>query len=351
MTGAAKAGVVGGLYEVAFGVPDLAPAIAYRERFGYRVGEIGRLPAEEAQRLYGHKSDLRSVRLYHQAADHGLLRLMQWERPAGPGLELAPFRTLGARWITSVTADGWRIQNHLETLQRRGGRVWMMPPVFTHSHYRGNAHLEPFHDELVGLREGAFATPLDRQVFLERFGFSRPNYGAINLHALLQTSQNVHSGLVLQDDSGAKRRFYADALGLVIWPETEVGRDQAAVSRGVFELEPGEWQRVTDLDDLGPPPDPMLGRSGRVKLFRFDDGRRLPDKRDVARPGYLGPSLYTYRVEPIERVRGQVVDSGGRGVTPILADEFGRRAFTFEAPDGYVWTLVEASAGANRFGR
>ncbi|MBM3504023.1 MAG: VOC family protein [Alphaproteobacteria bacterium] len=339
---ARKPGVVGGLYEVAFGVPDLAEAIGYRERFGYRVGEVGRLAADAAHALYGVRSDLRSVRLYHQQSDHGLLRLMQWAHPAGEGLALAPFRCLGARWITTVTRDGWRLLNHLETLERRGGEVWFMPPVFTHSHYRGNAHLLPFADDLVGLREGAFATPLDRQVFLERFGFARPNYGAIHETCLLQCSQNVHSGVVLQDDSGAKRRFYAEGFGLTVWPEVAVGHDRAVVSRGVFALEPGEGQRVTDADDLGPPVDPIQGRSGRLKLFRFEETRALPDKRDVARPGFLGPCLYTYRVNDLARLRDRAIAAGGRGATPILADEFGRGAFSVEAPDGYVWTLVAA---------
>jgi len=30
-----------------------------------------------------------------------------------------------------------------------------------------------------------------------------------------------------------------------------------------------------------------------LKLIRFADDRRLPDRRDLARPGFLGPCLYT----------------------------------------------------------
>ena len=33
--------------------------------------------------------------VHHQGADHGLVRLMEWERSVGPGLGLAPLRTPG----------------------------------------------------------------------------------------------------------------------------------------------------------------------------------------------------------------------------------------------------------------
>ena len=51
-----------------------------------RAGRFGTLEAAAARALYGVDSTLRSVRLYHQNADHGLVRLMQWERPVNDGL-------------------------------------------------------------------------------------------------------------------------------------------------------------------------------------------------------------------------------------------------------------------------
>ena len=70
---AAEPACVGGLYEACVGVPDLAAAIADFERYGCRVGRIGELDAAAARALYGHDSALRSARLEHLDADHGLL--------------------------------------------------------------------------------------------------------------------------------------------------------------------------------------------------------------------------------------------------------------------------------------
>ncbi|MCC6172465.1 MAG: hypothetical protein IT481_10600 [Gammaproteobacteria bacterium] len=102
-------GCVGGLHEVCVGVPDLAESITYYEAFGCRAGERGELDAAAARRLYGIDSALRAVRLHHQQADHGLVRLMQWERPLNDGLGLAPnLRCIGSRWgVRASPAHRW----------------------------------------------------------------------------------------------------------------------------------------------------------------------------------------------------------------------------------------------------
>jgi len=72
---------IAGIYEVCIGVADAIPQLQYWEQFGYRIGQIGELSASEARELYGVSSKVRSIRLYHQDADHGLIRLMIWEKP------------------------------------------------------------------------------------------------------------------------------------------------------------------------------------------------------------------------------------------------------------------------------
>lgn len=67
-----------GIYEVCVGVRDPIPLIQYWEQFGSRIGQVGELPAESVNQLYGVNSSLRSIRLYHQDADPGLVRLMVW---------------------------------------------------------------------------------------------------------------------------------------------------------------------------------------------------------------------------------------------------------------------------------
>lgn len=68
-----------GIYEVCIGIQEPITAIQYWEQFGYRIGQVGELPAETVNQLYGVNLALCSIRLYHQNADHGLIRLMVWE--------------------------------------------------------------------------------------------------------------------------------------------------------------------------------------------------------------------------------------------------------------------------------
>ena len=109
-----------GIYEVCIGISDPIPMVQYWEQFGYRIGRVGELPASTAKDLYGVNSDLRSVRLYHQNADHGLIRLMVWSNPTNEGLKLTPMKVKGNRWATTLTADVLNILNHAEKAKTNG---------------------------------------------------------------------------------------------------------------------------------------------------------------------------------------------------------------------------------------
>lgn len=89
---------------------------------------------------------------------------------------------------------------------------------------------------------------------------------------------------------------------------------------------------VTDL---------QAARSGRLYIVRFPEAQSLPDSFELAQPGSLGVSLYTYRVSDIAAYREGVQASAAQTVTEIFNNEFGDRSFSFIAPDGYFWTLVE----------
>jgi hypothetical protein len=109
-----------GIYEVCIGIRDPIPLIQYWEQFGYRIGQIGELPKEAVNKLYGVNSSLRSIRLYHQDADHGLIRLMVWENPTNNGLKMGSMKVKGNRWATTLTADILNIANHVENAVAAG---------------------------------------------------------------------------------------------------------------------------------------------------------------------------------------------------------------------------------------
>lgn len=340
-----ETGCVGGLYEACVGVPDLAAAIADFERYGCRIGRLGELDASAARALYGHDSALRSARLLHQDADHGLVRLMQWERPRNAGLGVGPdLRCIGSRWGVRLTASVMNIANHAQRALDSGAELTLIEPILAViGEVSGERAAIPFRDELVGVREMVVLQPHYRQVFFERFGYDSPLYGRIDPHCLFRTSQHTHFGMMIANDDHRVLEFYDEVLGLKRWFDAERPWEQATGSRRIFGLEEGETHWMVDFDD------PRSGhalaerRSGKLKVVRFSRGSRLPDLMDRSRPGCLGYSVYTWRVRGIAQLQRRVAASGARDVTDVLPDEFGALSFGFTAPDGYPWILIEAA--------
>ncbi len=335
---------VGGLYEACVGVPDLVEAIAFFEAFGCRVGRIATMPAARAERLYGVKSALRSVRLAHQQADHGLVRLMQWEQPRNTGLGLAEnLRCVGSRWGVRVTASAFGVMNHAERAREAGMPVVLLPPQLAVIGEVSGQHVGlPLRDPIVGVREMVLITPWTRQVIFERFGYSSPLYGQVDPNSLLQTSQHTHFGLMIASDDAQLLDFYEQVLGLRRMFDEHTPYEDTRASRQIFGLEPGEGFHMVDFDDPHSGHSLAERRSGKLKCVRFAAGARMADLRDRSRAGSLGYSLYSWRVRDIEAMWKRVTAAGASAVTDVCEDEFGVRAFSFNAPDGYHCLLLQA---------
>ncbi|MBD1824438.1 VOC family protein [Cyanobacteria bacterium FACHB-DQ100] len=333
---------IAGIYEVCIGVSDIESAIEYWQHFGYEMAQAGKLSAAIAQTLYQVDSSLQSVRLSHQASDHGLIRLMQWEQPRNEGLALESMKVRGNRWATTMTADVLTLLNHAEEADRAG-----LPIRYTLPHwekiYNKEHQMRPFIDSAIGVREMLLLQPLTRQVLFQRFGYTVLNYGQINQQAALKASQITHMGLIVQDDRKETLRFYEDVLGLLrVRDDVETSYESSQAGREIFDLQPGEKFIVTAFDDpRSSVTDWQSARSGRLYIVRFPEAYSLPSRFDRAQPGCLGLSLYTYRVREIENYHDRITASSARSVTEIVRDEFGDRSFSFIAPDGYFWTLIE----------
>ncbi|HEY9635485.1 MAG TPA: VOC family protein [Coleofasciculaceae cyanobacterium] len=330
-----------GIYEVCIGIQDPIPQIQYWEQFGYRIGQIGELPAQVVNQLYGVNSSLRSLRLYHQDADHGLIRLMVWENPINDGLKMSSMKLKGNRWATSLTADMLNILNHAEDAAAAG-----MPVKHTNPHweviYNKERKGRPFIDPAVGVREMMLLQPLTRQVFFQRFNYTLPHYGKVNEASAFKTSQITHMGLIVQDDSQETLRFYEDILGLLrVRDNVETTYESSEAARQIFDLQPNERFLVTAFDDpRSSKSDFQAARSGRLYIVRFPDSMQLAEPFDQAKPGCLGMSLYTYRVSNLEDYFNRVKASAAQNLTEIIVNEFGEQSFSFVAPDGYFWTLI-----------
>jgi catechol 2,3-dioxygenase-like lactoylglutathione lyase family enzyme len=328
-----------GIYEVCIGVPEPIAAIQYWEQFGYRIGQVGELPKEVVNKLYGVNSSLYSIRLYHQDADHGLIRLMVWQNPTNDGLQMESMKVNGNRWATTLTADVLNILNHVEEARTAGWQVKYTNPQWEVI-YKTEGKGRPFVQPAVGVREMMLLQPLTRQVLFERFNYTLPDYGKINEGAVLKTSQITHMGMVIQDDSKETLRFYDEILGLLrVRDDVETTYDSEA-ARQIFDLQPNERFLVTAFDDpRSSKSDLQAARSGRLYIIRFPASIKLAAHFDKAQPGCLGISLYTYRVRGLEVYFNRVKASAAQ-ITEIVCNEFGEQSFSFVAPDGYFWTFI-----------
>jgi uncharacterized glyoxalase superfamily protein PhnB len=335
---------VGGLYEACVGVPDLAEALAYFERFGCRAGRFGTLESSRARQLYGVDSELRSLRLHHLDSDHGLVRLMQWSKPLNAGLGLGPnLRCIGSRWGVRLTSSIMNLANHAQRALELGESITVIDPILAViGEVSGEAAPRPFADPIVGVREMVVLQPLYRQVFFERYGYESPLYGHIDPNSLFRTSQHTHFGMMIVTDDHQVLRFYDEVLGLKRWFDAERPYEQATGSRTIFGLDEGETHWMVDFDDPRSGHSLAERRSGKLKVVRFGRSSRVTDRQAQSRPGSLGYSLYTWRVNDVEAMWRRVQSGGATSVTDVLPDEFGTRCFSFVAPDGYHWTLMQA---------
>jgi catechol 2,3-dioxygenase-like lactoylglutathione lyase family enzyme len=331
-----------GIYEVCVGVSDPIAAIQYWEQFGYRIDRTGELSAAVAKLLYGVNSGLRSIRLAHRNADHGLIRLMVWQTPINDGLGMGSMKVKGNRWATTLTADMLNLLNQAEEATKAGISI-----KYTNPHweiiYNKERKSRPFIDPAIGVREMMVLQPLTRQVLFQRFGYTLPHYGEIDETSAFKTSQFTHMGLVIQDDTKETLKFYEDVLGLLrVRDDVETSYESSLAGREIFDLEPGEKFFVTAFDDpRSSKTDFMAAHSGRLYIVRFPNALNLESQFAQAQPGCLGMCLYTYRVRGLEDYRDRLKASPAQKLTDIVSNEFGEQSVSFIAPDGYFWTLLE----------
>lgn len=332
--------VVGGALDACIGVPELIAAIGYWELFGYRVGDIGELDAVAAKRLYGVDSAARMVRLWHQDADHGLIRLMQWERPTGPGLALTPFKTVGNRWIAAEVLKISRIVAHAKYRRDSGAPITIFHPDAVPA---PGTSRESFRRAISAAIEMAILQPHYRQVLFERADFPSPLYGKVNPGSILQGSQFTHCCLVTRGVTPDAFNFYDKVLGMVKSGDFDILYDDIGSSgKDIFQLHEGEGFHMHRFDDPRGG-DGLDKRSGRVIFFNFREDVGMPDLRAASRPGASGLCLYSWRVHDIEQVREVVMRAGATEVTEVQRNEFGERAITLVAPDSTPWMLIHAA--------
>ena len=322
----------GGLYEHGYGTSDLDGALRYWGQLGFAEVARGQLDAAAAQALYGYGSPMTGVRLAHRAERrYGLVRLFEFEQPAGPGLEFAHALSLGSRWSGFYTRDLVQIQDAYRDEAAASGMSWRvsdMVRLFI------SAAVPSFHSPFVGIRESTILGPEHRHAFLQRVGFDRPGFGSFASDTPLPVTEFTHGNVVVPTlDHHA---FYTEGLGLAVQAPAQTIDWTVAAVRQSLALQQGEAFEVIVYQTPGVP-------SGFLRVYAPRESRS--DLRGASRPGNLGNCLYTYRYPEgvLDARRQRVILAGATDVTPLLINEFGESSFSCRSPDGYFWTFHAGS--------
>ena len=200
-----KTGLIGGIFDIGVGVSDLDAAAEFWASCGYRRGPEGSLTAAESRALYNVDSAVTSVRLLHQNATAGLIRLMRWQRPTGPGLQMAPLRTHGCRWSVHRTDNIANAYVHGEVLRKQGKPIHLVGPHYNFDLGKKIADKRPFREPLAASGDVLLFQPEAQLVAMTRMNFSVPKYGTINTASPLRLSEGLSHGV---GGPGRRHRYF-----------------------------------------------------------------------------------------------------------------------------------------------
>lgn len=321
--------VISGIFENCVGADQLTDTLHYWAELGYREVDRGQLTAEQAGVLYGYSAALTSVRLQNgNSADHGLVRVMLWEKPRNAGLGFALPLVQGSRWFASLVKDVYVVADAFADDKENGGNWNYTEPV---RGIEGIGHQGTgLFNRFVGVREMFVIGPQTRQAFFQRYNYDRPGYGTIDPSSPMQVSEGTHSSIVTSNHDLSL--FYMDVFGLIPM-EFNVKRSgyQNPATRQILMMQDGQEFLLSAF----------VSPKMTVGMFQvYTPLYPTPDHRSDAQPGSLGLCLFTYQVEDITAVHDRVTQSPATQVTPIVSNEFGEASFGLVAPDGMYWVIV-----------
>ena len=325
---------ISGVYEVMVGVADAAPALEYFAQFGFSEVASADLSADRAARIYGVDSALRSIRLQNGAVDaHGLLRVLEWAAPLGPGVGFAPPQTVGTRMAVMRTTDIFRIADVFADLRDGAGQAWLLAGPVYDDLYNATEGTPSIVNRRVGVREMAVYGQWFNHVFFQRYGYTIPGYGVIGGHSPLGTSEFTHHDFVVAGDLAEVTDYYETVFGFIPENDPVINGAWQAGPRVVFQMEPGRshWYRgFVSPNDV----------SGKLKFFSLEGLHVADDRSGRQRPGELGITLHSLWTPRLEQVHG-LAEAAGLDAGPVRRNEFDEPSFLVRGPDGASWQVIQ----------
>ncbi|MEM8920972.1 MAG: hypothetical protein AAGB25_06355 [Pseudomonadota bacterium] len=325
---------ISGVYEVVLGVDEATPAIDYFAEFGFTVVAEAELSENAATKLYGVPSAARVYRLQNGEIDtHGLLRIIEWAEPIGPGVGYAPPETIGQRMAVMRTRDIFRIDDVFNDLRHESEEAWLPTPPVYDDLYDLDEGAYSISNRRVGVREMGVYGEFFNHVFFQRYGYTIPGYGTIG-DAPLQTSEFTHHDFIVDGDLSEITGYYVDVLGFVSENDPSLDGDWLKGPKSVFDMENGEahWYRgFVSPNNI----------CGKLKFFSARDPGYVRDRSENQRlgePGITAHTLYTPKLSMVH----ELATDYELEPTGILQNEFDEKSFVFTGPDGSTWQILEA---------
>lgn len=323
---------VSGVYEVMVGTDNAQAVIEHFELFGFSVIQRGEMHADEAERLYGARSGLHSVRMQNADVDaHGLLRIIQWDKLL-PGVGYARPDTPGQRMAVMRTADIFRITDVFRDALAAGEPWLVLDPVLDNI-YQDAVQKPNLHNRSTGVRENSIWGAWFNHVFFQRYAYDLPGYGYINNNAVFKTSEFTHHDFITDRPLAQSLAYYVRALGFK--PEQPAPVVDGYWQKGaaaVFNMTPGHSHGYLGMVSPN-------NISGKLKFFHPFDHISL-SRMDKVAVNARGINLHSLYVRNLTQVRKLLTKEGIRP-SRILNNEFGERSFVFTGPDGAIWQILK----------
>ena len=320
--------MISGIFENCVGSKNLQETLRYWAELGYREVSRGHLHADRSWLLYGHASELTSLRLQNgNSSEHGLVRVMAWQELRNEGLSDTRPMVVGSRWFASLVQDIYAIADAFADENENGGHWIYTEPV---RGIEGIGHEGTgLYNRFTGVREMFVIGAEIRQAFFQRYNYNRPGYGTVSPDPPMGVSEGTHSSFVTSDH--ALVSFYSEVFGLEISVNAKQSGYQKPATRQILMLEDGREFCYSAF----------AASNAIAGVFQvYTPLYPTDDKREFSQPGSLGLSLFTYKVNDIDDFRDRIVSSNATNVSAILPNEFGEPSFGLVAPDGMYWVII-----------
>lgn len=332
---------ISGVYEAMVGVEDADYALRYFAQFGFEPVEQASLDAADAERIYGVPSALKSYRLQNGAIDsHGLLRILAWESPLGPGVGYAPPETVGTRMAVMRTTDIVRLADVYTDWKETGETPLLIAGPVYDDLYDATEGTPDIFNRRVGVREMGVYGAWFNHVFFQRYGYRIPGYGTMGKSSPMNTTELTHHDFFVAGNLDEVTAYYGKVFGLRAENEKAViDGDWQAGPKAVFRMGDGRshWYRgFVSPNNI----------CGKLKFFSLEGLHTADDRSARQRPGELGITLHSFWTPRLKLVRERALDAG-LSPSAIRENEFGERSFLLRGPDGVSWQLIERRESVN----